>query len=196
MGNKRANPQAMYWAGVQHCRVRHEVLNSPAWRVLGFPAKALYMDLRARLNSTNNGNINAVFSELKHRGWSSSATLSRALKQLERMGFIAKTRQGGIAALSKVCTLYRFTDLPVLEHPKQGVPEIKETHDYRKFESVREAQKAIEGKLSEVNLQTSRNEPITPVIDSPSEQEAYSQLHYLKQSDSGQSRAIVGDAAK
>lgn len=128
------------WIGVRHCRIRHEVTDSPAFRVLSYSARALYLDLRARVQSTNNGNINATLSEMKHRGWTSSATLSKALRELEVMGFIAKTRDGGIGANAKLCCLYRFTDLDVHEWPKLGIGPIKATYDYRKFESVKAAE--------------------------------------------------------
>lgn len=74
-----------HWRGVAHIRTPLAVLDSPAWRVLAFSDKALYADLRAKLRSTNNGNINATLSEMKHRGWNSSATLWKSLRSLERM---------------------------------------------------------------------------------------------------------------
>lgn len=127
------------WSGVPHCRIRLEVTDSPAYRVLSYSAKALYLDLRARVRSTNNGNINATLSEMKHRGWVSPATLSKALRELEVMGFIAKTREGGIAANAKCCCLYRFTDLDVHEWPKLDIGPIKATYDYRRFDTVKAA---------------------------------------------------------
>ena len=175
MGRRRQN--ADQWRGVAHSRIPHEVTDGPAWRVLSFSAKALYVDLRAKLRSTNNGNINATLSEMKHRGWASSATLARALQQLERMGFIAKTRQGGIAAMSKVCSLYRFTDLPVYEQPKQKIGAIESTFEYRRFDSLREAKETINStenktsKLQKMKLKASKNEPMAPFIASESEQE-------------------------
>lgn len=137
--SKKRSPIADEWKGIPHSRIRHEVTDSPAWRVLSWPARALYTDLRGKMRSFNNGNINATLSEMKHRGWTSSATLARALRQLEWMGFLAKTRQGGIASLSKVCSLYRFTDMWVYEQRKPSIPEIAPTFDYRRFESVKDA---------------------------------------------------------
>lgn len=168
------------WKGIQHARIRHEVLNSPAWRILPFSAKALYLDLRAKLNSTNNGNIEATLTEMTHRGWNSSATLTSALRALEHMGFIAKTRQGGIAAMSKVCNLYRFTDLPVFEHPKQGVEPCKATLDWRQFDSVRAAESHLhslrrkqgqrkKSKLQNLKLIASEYKPMNGFTASESE---------------------------
>jgi hypothetical protein len=136
------------WGGVAHARIRHDVLFSPAWHVLGASSKALYVDLRARLKSTNNGNISAPLSELKHVGWRSSHPLANALFELEALGFIAKTRQGGIRQGSRVCTLYRFTDHDVLEQPKVGIPASAATFGYRQFEAVRDAERHLSQQLA------------------------------------------------
>lgn len=131
------------WKGVPHFRIRADVADSPAWRVLSFPAKALYTDLRAKLRSNNNGNVNATLSELKHRGWTAKATLAGALYQLLAIGFIVKTRGGGVASGSKVCSLYAFTDLEVNPFPKAGIEGRKATFDYRQYQTVAEAKAAL-----------------------------------------------------
>ncbi len=127
----------------RHVRVYVSLLNSPAWRVLGPSAVKLFMDLRSTVTGTNNGNLNAALSELKHRGWASSATLAKAVYELRAMGFLAVTREGGLKMGTRVCTLYRFTDLEVFEQPKVGVQHVKPTHDYLRFESVRDAEHAL-----------------------------------------------------
>lgn len=139
----------------RHIRVYGTLLNSPAYRVLGFAAKALFIDLREKLTGTNNGNIEAVMSILKHKGWTSPGTLATALYELRTMGFLVQTRGGGVEVGSKVCSLYRFTDLEVFEQPKQGIQACKATHDYLQFKSVAEAEAALrEG------VQKLRNEAI------------------------------------
>ncbi len=143
--SKKHRPLAdTHWQGVGHARIRHDVLNSPAWRVLSFSSRAIYLDLRAKLNSVNNGNLECTPSDMAHRGWRSKTTIYLALAQLEWLGFLAKTRQGGKGALSKSCSLYRFTDLPCFEHPKQGVAPSKPTYDWRAFVTVAAAEAAIE----------------------------------------------------
>lgn len=127
----------------RHVRVYCSLLDSPAWLVLGTAAVKLFMDLRARVTGTNNGNLHAALSELKHRGWASSATLAKALYELRAMGFIAVTREGGLKMGTRVCTLYRFTDLEVFEQPRIGVQPCKATHDYRAFNSLRDAKRAL-----------------------------------------------------
>jgi len=124
--------------------VNMSLLNSPAWIALDRAAQALFFDLRVKVNGYNNGNINATLSELVHRGWTSSATLAKCLRQLESLGFIAKTRATvGVEKGSKVCNLYRFTDLPVLEQQKQHIQGGNATHDYKAYAALKDAKHAV-----------------------------------------------------
>lgn len=127
----------------QHARLYHEALKSPAWIALSSNAIRLYVDMRTKLNNYNNGNIEAVFSELKHRGWNSKTTMHKALRELETLGFISQTRQGGIASMSRICSLYRFTDHDSIEAPKLGIVAKKAGHDYRRFDSLHAAKTAV-----------------------------------------------------
>lgn len=126
-----------------HVRIYWELLDSPAWRALGYTSQALYVTLRRKLTATSNGNISAALGDLKHYGFTSSSTVARALRELKAAGFIAVTRQGGIAYGNKVCTLYRFTDEPVPEWPKLGVKACKATNEWRQFERVDHAKNAV-----------------------------------------------------
>lgn len=138
-----SKPQKFKDPNGKHVRVYATLLNSPAYIVLGYAAKALFIDLRNQLTSTNNGDISATLSDLKHRGWSSSATLAKALSELRTMGFIAVTRMGGLKLGTRICTLYRFTDLEVYQQPKTGVQAVKATHDYALIKSLREAEQVM-----------------------------------------------------
>lgn len=127
-----------------HIRITLSLLESPAYIALDFSARALYVDLRNRMRSNNNGNINATLSELKHRGWTSSTTLAKALRQLEAVGFIRKTRQTvGVERGSKVCNLYRFTDVEVYGRAKPLIEACKATDDFKAFKTLGEAQRAV-----------------------------------------------------
>lgn len=132
------------WKGIPHCRIRADVTSSRAWRVIGPSSKALYVDLRAKLRTGNNGNISAPLSELKHVGWKSSATLAKALYELLAVGLIVRTRGGGVERGSKVCSLYAFTDMEVFENPKIGVEKQKPKFEYNKFATVAEARDALD----------------------------------------------------
>lgn len=127
----------------QHARLYHDILKTPAWIALSSSAIRLFVDLRLKLTSYNNGNIEAVFSELKHRGWQSKTTMHKALRELETLGFIVQTRLGGIASMSRICSLYRFTDQEAIDSPKLHITGCKATYDYRQFESVRGAKATV-----------------------------------------------------
>lgn len=167
MARTKNRAQELLWQGIKHQRIRNEVLNSPAWAALGWSSRALYADLRAKLNQFNNGNIEATLASLQERGWCSPATLSNALRELEGAGFIAKTRQGGIASLSKICSLYRFTDLPVFEQKNKHhqIEEMDMTFDFRRFQSVAEAQQAIANFVLEQKKQNQRGSKVAANIE-------------------------------
>lgn len=132
----------------KHIRITHEILYSHAYISLSWSARSLYMDLRVRTHDYNNGNISAALSQLQLQGWRSPATLAKALKELEAVGLIAKTRQTpGVQNGSRMCNLYRFTDLDVFAQPKVHVAAMKATHDYRRFTSRKEAAGAIDNAL-------------------------------------------------
>jgi hypothetical protein len=126
-----------------HVRLYWAILDSPAWRLLSHADVRIYLALRRKLGRTNNGDINATLAELKHAGISSSSTLALALRRLELLGFIEKTRQGGIANGGKMCSLYRFTDEPTFEIKKAGVKAGPATNDWRRFGSIAEARTAL-----------------------------------------------------
>lgn len=125
-----------------HARLYWSILDSPAWRALTHADVRVYLALRRKLGRTNNGDINATLTEMKHAGISSSSTLSAALHRLEALGFIEKTRQGGIAHGGKLCSLYRFTDEPTFDIAKAGVRAGAATNDWQRFKNIAEARAA------------------------------------------------------
>lgn len=135
----------------RHIRVYSSLLNSFAYRVAGYASKALYFDLREKEHGSNNGNIEATLSTLRHKGWVSPATLAKALYELRALGFIAVTRAGGVEHGSRVCTLYRFTDLAVFEHPKLGIPASPPTHDYARLTTLQEAEAALRNGVQDLH---------------------------------------------
>lgn len=141
-----------------HVRVYHTTLKSPAFRVLSFSAKALFFMLQTELTATNNGNISAPLSEMKHLGWTSQTTLAKCLYELRSLGFIAVTRGGGLKMQSRICTLYRFTFLDVFDQPKVSVQAIKATHDYLKFKTVREAEIALETGMAALKVEGTKKQ--------------------------------------
>ncbi len=90
-------------------RVPSAVLDSHNFRALTFKAKALILDIGARYNGHNNGDLAAPWSWMRERNWRSKDTLQRALVELRHFGMIEVTRQGGLHGP----TLYAFTWLPI-----------------------------------------------------------------------------------
>lgn len=155
LGNRRMSRQSSdeNWKGIRHCRVRADVTSSNAWRVLNYSSKALYLDLRARLRNGSNGNVSAALTDLKHAGWSSSATLAKALYELLSLGFIIKTRGGGVERGSKVCSLYAFTDLDINQNPKLGIERRRASFEYREFKTIVEARFALESGVAKLRCE-------------------------------------------
>jgi hypothetical protein len=144
-----------------HVRLYWDVMDSVAWRALSYADRGLWLAMRRKLLSANNGNIEATLGELRRAGFTSSATLAKGLRALIAMGFIAKTRQGGVAYGQKVCSLYRFTDEATYEQKRAGVKAMQATFDWRKFETVREA-KAV---LAAAHAAAKRDHaPIQPLL--------------------------------
>ncbi|CAN7528616.1 hypothetical protein LJR260_003516 [Variovorax paradoxus] len=136
--DKRPGPVA------PHIRIDLSLLRSPAFIALDWTARALFVDLRSRMGGFNNGDISAPLSELKHRGWASSTTLAKALRQLEAVGLLRKTRKTiGVDRGSKLCNLYRFTDIEVFERKNLGIDACKATDDYKAFKTLAEARRAV-----------------------------------------------------
>jgi hypothetical protein len=88
-----------------------DVLNSPNFLGLSTKAKALVLDIGAKYNGHNNGDLAAPWSWMRERGWRSKETLQRAISELLSAGMIELTRQGGMHGPS----LYAFTWFPIAE---------------------------------------------------------------------------------
>ena len=106
--------------------INRKVAESPAFTSLPPIARALYLDLRRQYNGHNNGQIAAVLEGTPDRpgliayGWAKRSVF-KFVKMLIEHGLIEKTRQGGIAAMSKICSLYAFTDAPVVANKEKGI---------------------------------------------------------------------------
>ncbi len=73
------------------------MLNGPEWMKLSAGAKLLYVYLKNRFNGANNGEIALPYSALKGvRGLSSTSTISKAHKELEREGWVTRKNLGGM----------------------------------------------------------------------------------------------------
>ncbi len=127
-----------------HIRAHYKLLDSHAWRALSSSAKALWIDLRRQVGSSNNGTATTALEILKHRGWVSRNTVRHAAEELEALGFIRCTVRGGIAAGGKTPKLWAFTDLDTYEHPKRGISTAKATCDFLGVESLGQARAVLD----------------------------------------------------
>ena len=160
-----------------HVRLYWVILDSPAWRTLTHADVRVYLAMRRKLGKTNNGDINATLAEMKHAGISSSSTLSTALRRLEALGFIEKTRQGGIAFGGKLCSLYRFTDESTYEIAKAGVRAGNATNGWEQFKTLAESRAAVRmfARKNKTKVRPSKRSDSTTgadkaVVDSTAEQ--------------------------
>jgi hypothetical protein len=77
-----------------YAAIEWRVIDSPAYADLTFSARALLIQIARQLTKTNNGHLQATFTDMERFGFSTN-TLSRATHELITHGFIYKTKSGG-----------------------------------------------------------------------------------------------------
>jgi hypothetical protein len=70
------------------------VLDSPAYALLGHPARSLLLELARQFVRDNNGRLLASRAHLAKRGWKSADVIDRAKRELLEAGFIVETVKG------------------------------------------------------------------------------------------------------
>ncbi|MDL2336272.1 MAG: hypothetical protein QFE16_00375 [Pseudomonadota bacterium] len=128
-----------------HIRLHWDVIDSPAWHALSATEIAVYIAMRRQLkNEGCNGDIEGTLSTLRHFGFRSATTIAKALRGLQAVGLIAKTRDvGGLTHGGALCCLYRFTNEPAHAIAKKGVVATKATNDHLRWETTAAALSAI-----------------------------------------------------
>ena len=91
--------------------VPHAVLEDEHYASLSFKARSLLFDLFSQFRGANNGDLSMEWAKMRKKGWKSKGTLYTARDELERKGFIVRTRQGG----KHQCSLYGVTWLAIDE---------------------------------------------------------------------------------
>ena len=89
----------------QYFGLPHAVMTSPNYIRLSSHGVRLLNDLGLQYNGKNNGDLCATWSIMEKRGWKSSSTLYKAVKELIHYGIILTSRQGG----RHKATLYAIT---------------------------------------------------------------------------------------
>ncbi len=87
----------------------HGMVTSAAWRSLGGPTVKWYIELRDRYSGGNNGGLHLSCGEAAKLLHMSKTTAMRAQRELERKGFIVKTKEGNWYL--KEATTWALTDL-------------------------------------------------------------------------------------
>lgn len=127
-----------------HVRLYWELLDSNAWRALSATDQRVYVAVLRHLRSTNNGDLSMPLSIARHHGITSKTTLAKSLRALQAVGLIAVTRKGGATrGGQRMPTLYRLTDLPVLEMPAKNIEAMKATFEWRQMGTLAQAEVAI-----------------------------------------------------
>lgn len=83
------------------------LIRSAAFEALSSSAIKLLLQLGEQYNGSNNGNLQASWTSLKEKGWSSKGTINRATLELQDKGFVKKTRQGYLRPHR--CSLFALT---------------------------------------------------------------------------------------
>lgn len=113
----------------RHFRVPASVFLSEAFRTLPPSALKLWIDLRSRVNSYNNGLLDATMRTMSQRGWRSPETLHRALRENLKRGLLIMTRHGKPGP-ARICSLFGFTDLAITKDNAKFVAGAPPSHAY------------------------------------------------------------------
>lgn len=128
-----------------HVRLHWSLIDSPAWRALSGQEIALYIAMRRDLKGVgNNGDLSATLSTMRHRGFTSPATLAKSLRALQAVGLIARTRHtGGLTHGGAKCCLYRVTNEPTSAQPAKEIVAMPATNDHLVWKSIGHVRAAI-----------------------------------------------------
>lgn len=96
--------------GPRHVRLYHHMLESNAWAALSANARAIYVEIAKRFMGTNNGRIPHSVREAAASLHISTATASRAIHQLQELGFIVAVTKGAFSLKKRHATEWRLTE--------------------------------------------------------------------------------------
>ncbi len=80
-----------------------EMLDSPAWQLVGNPARVAYLHIKKQAKSDNPGELIFPYSEAEKL--MTRKTYSKAIRELEEFGFIKRTQRGGLYRKTNYFTL-------------------------------------------------------------------------------------------
>ena len=96
----------------RHVRLHHWMMQTAAWKSLSGNQRALYVEMAARYNGSNNGRIHFSTREAAQALHIGKATAARALAVLVERGFIVAMIRGGFNVKDKQAqaTEWRLTE--------------------------------------------------------------------------------------
>lgn len=125
----------------RHVRLYHWMMQTAAWKSLNANQRAIYVEIAARYNGSNNGRIHFSTREAASALAISRATAARDLAMLQECGFIVAVTRGGFNVKDKQrqATEWRLTEyncdvthaLPTKDFARWSSPEIISRSHYR-----------------------------------------------------------------
>jgi len=122
MGKHDKTGRSKYSDG-QFIPLPYNMLQSDAWRDLNGNSARVFLELHMRFNGGNNGQIFIGMDRIATRLGISKSTVSKAFKELEEKGFIAKVKDG--KWVRGQATEWRLTNKPFKNAPP--------TNDWRQW---------------------------------------------------------------
>jgi hypothetical protein len=115
---KRVHPPSMsdFWYGDRggFAGIPRAVMRGPDYLGLNPSSAKLLLEFAYQVNGQNNGDLSAVWSLLKMRGFNSKQTIERSINELILKGLIVKTRNGASGGEGyRKATLYALTWLAI-----------------------------------------------------------------------------------
>ena len=129
MGNKRSR-----WhnedRGPTFLQLNHWMLRCPAWRSLSVYSRSLYVEIRARYNGRNNGDIPFSYREAEELLNCSNKPIPAAFRELQEKGFMKAITKGCFSWKVRFegkgrASTWLLTDLPQ-DYPQRGLSPSKE----------------------------------------------------------------------
>lgn len=97
--------------------INPKVYQDADYWALGPSAFKLFHALQYQYNGKNNGDLEATWERMRQHGFNSQTTLSKAIDELMRVGFLIRTREGRFMNPGKRCALYALSFYPIDECP-------------------------------------------------------------------------------
>ena len=94
----------------RHIRLHHYMLRSAAWSDLSANARALYVQVAARYNGSNNGRVPYSLRDAATELRIGKATAMRAFAELVEHGFLAVVRKGQFDRKQSHATEWRLSE--------------------------------------------------------------------------------------